>query len=153
MIHTSFTDMSGRDRVEFFVQCQKLLVEFHPNSPFILREDNAYARIAQMKSILTQYKGVCYMNENLCMIYNKIVVSRADEPVEAIRAHMYKAPDPNYNAVIIDFVVFRHLQDCKDFVIQNYDPRIQYIVFVKNNKAKIYPLKDFAAQTFKIPVV
>lgn len=145
--------MAAKEQIDFFVHCQKLLVEFHPTSPFICRANNIKGRIHQMRNFIDKYKGLCYASDNVCVLYNKIVIADPSDPVHTIRANMYHAPDPNYNGVIVDFVVFRDLKDCMPFVQSNYDPRIQYVLYVKNNKPKIYPVVNFLTQIFNIPVV
>lgn len=152
-VHSAFQDMPMVDKVEFFLQCQRLLVEHHPNSVFVCRRDNLKERLVHMKKFCQDYKGRCYMDENVCALYNQIVISDPKEPVLAVRDNMYKASDPNYNAVVVDFVVFRNIKDCAELVKITYDKRIQYVVFVKNNKIKLYPVVNLLAQIFNMAVV
>lgn len=152
-IHKAFNIMATAEQVDFFIHCQQLLVKFHPDSPFVCRRDNLNGRIHQMKNFVTNYKGLCYCDDNVCALYNRIVLTDPSDPVHTIRINMYREPDPNYNAIIIDFVVFRALKDCLNFVQSNYDPRIQHVLYVKNNKVKIYPVVQFISQIFNVPVV
>jgi hypothetical protein len=145
--------MSAEEKVDFFLQCQRLLVEFHPTSPFVCRQNNLKSRLSQMHSFVHNYKGYCHMDDNLCVLFNYVVVADKRDPVQIIKNNMYKEPDPNYNAVVIDFVVFRDLKDCQLFVQSYYDPRIQYVLFVKNNKVKLYNVVNFLGQIFNMPVV
>ena len=152
-MHKTFKDMTAEEKIDFFVYCQKLLVEFHPDSPFVCRQNNVQSRIQHIKDFIHNYKGLCYQDDNVCVLYNKIVITDPSDPVLALRTNMYHEPNPNYNAVTIDFVVFREIKDCMTFIKTNYDPRIQHVLFVKNNKVKIYPIVNFLTQMFNIPVV
>ena len=153
VVHKVFSEMKAEEKIDFFVYCQKLLVEFHPDSPFICRRNNTKSRIQQMKGFIENYKGLCYQDDNIGVLYNRIVITDPSDPILALKTNMYKASHPDYNAVSIDFVVFRDLKDCMAFVKTNYDPRIQHVLFVKNNKVKIYPIVNFLTQMFHIPVV
>jgi len=153
MIHGSFTDLKVLDKVEFFVQCQRLLMEHHPDSPFLCHQNNLQERIKHVKSFVTNYKGLCYQDDTVCALYNRIIVTDTKAPEHALRMNMYKTPSPDYNAVVIDFVVFRDIKDCARFVQANYDPRVLYVLFVRHNKVKLYPVVEFLQQIFNIPVV
>lgn len=145
--------MSVQEKVEFFVHCQKLLVEFHPDSSFICRESNTQDRLNQIKTWAEKYKGICYWNDQVCVLYNRIVVSDPAQPERAIQHAMYQAPDDNYNAVVIDFAAFRDIKDCVGFVRENYDPKIGHVLFARHGKIKIYPVVNIVSQIFNMPVV
>jgi hypothetical protein len=152
-IHKLFTELTAMEQIDFFVQCQKLLVEFHPSSSFVCRRNNIDWRKYQIQAFLKNYKGMCYWDENVCVLYNRVVVSDPKDPIRVLKNNIYHPPDPNYNAIIIDFVVFRSLQDCQTFVHENYDSRVQHVLYVKNNKVKIYPVVNFLSQIFNLAVV
>lgn len=148
-----FVDLKAEEKVNFFVHCQKLLTENHPNSPFICRAGNIKIRLAHMKGFVTSYKGLCYQDENVCALYNKIVLTNPTEPELAVRDHMYKAPSEHYNAMVVDFVVFREIKDCSKFVQLEYNANIQHVLFVRHNKVKVYQTIDFLKQILNIPVM
>jgi hypothetical protein len=89
----------------------------------------------------------------VCALYNHIVVTDPKEPERTLRAHLYQQPAADYNAVTIDFVVFKELKDCQRLIQAAYDPRIQYVLFVRHNQVKLYPIVDFLQQILSIPVV
>jgi hypothetical protein len=153
VVHKAFTEMGIAEKVDFLVHCQKLLVEFHPTSAFVCREDNLRDRMRQMKAWASRYQGMCYFNDTVGVLYNRIVVADPTEPERAIQHHEYRAPSPDYNAILIDFAAFRDIKDCMSFVRDNYDPRIGHVLFVRHNKVKIYPVVDIISQIFKMPVV
>lgn len=153
MIDKRFTELTDKERVEFFVHCQRLLVAHHPDSPFVVRKNNLRARIEHMKTLLANYKGCVYQDEYVCVLYNYLVVSNPKEPELAVRSRMYQPPDDNYNSVIVDFVVFRELKDCMNFVQVKQNPRIQYVLFARHNSIKVYPTVSLLANVFKVPIV
>lgn len=149
----TFQELAIEDKIDFFLHCQKLLVEHHPTSPFIFHTGNVETRLKHIQGFVSNYQGFYYQDENVCALYNKIIISDPLSPEHALRQHMYKPPAENYNAITIDFVVFRDLKDCLTFVKGHYEAKVQYILFVKNNKVKIYPTIDFLQQILNLPVV
>lgn len=145
--------MAVSEKVDFFVRCQQLLVQFHADSEFICRKDNMTQRLKQIKAWVDKYKGICYQHDNVCVLYNRIVVSDPLNPAQAVASSMYQPPNDNYNAIIIDFAAFRDIKDCVTFVKDNYDPRVQHVLFVRHGKVKIYAVVDLVAQIFNMPVV
>lgn len=147
-----FQDMSVRDKIDFFVKCQDLMVKHHPNSDFVIRQNNIESRIKHAKNLIEKYQGLCYMDDSVCILFNKINVDSPDHPIPALRANMMKPPVEHYNAVSIDFVVFKNIKDCASFCQQNYDPRIEYVLYIKGGKPKIYKTRDFISHIFQIPI-
>lgn len=153
MIHKSFIQMDSKEKVEFFIQCQKLLVEFHPNSPFVCRKNNLAERLIHIKKFLSDYKGFAYQDDNVAVLYNKIIVSNPKDADSALKHYMYQPPDPEYNAMTIDFVAFKALESCMSFVRANSDPKIQYVLFVRHNQVKVYPTVKLLSNVLNLPVV
>jgi hypothetical protein len=145
--------MTVQEKVEFFVHCQKVLVAHHPDSPFVCRHNNVKERLQQIKAWVERYKGICYADDNTGILYNKLVVSDPNEPIAAVKHSMYQPPDPNFNAVIIDFAAFRDIKDCFPFVRENYQNKIQHVLFARHGKIKIYPVLDIVKQIFNMPTV
>ena len=148
-----FSEVSNEEKIDFFVNCQKLLIAHHPNSDFIFRKNSGSDKISMAIDFCHKYKGYMYQNENICILFNKIVVTDPKEnPAIILKNHMYKEPDPNYNGWSIDFVVFRDVKDCLQFCKTFYHPRISHIIFVKNNQPKIYPTTKFLSRLLNIPI-
>jgi hypothetical protein len=133
-----FIELTKTEKIQFFQSCQNLLVNHHPSSDFVIRENNINQRIQYAIDFCNKYKGFTYASDKVMVLFNKIKINDPNNPIQAIREHAYKAPASDYNAVSIDFVVFRDIKDCIEFCKNNYDPRIQFIVFVKNGKPKLY---------------
>lgn len=148
-----FQELTNVEKVEFFLKCQQLLRDFHPKSDFIFRENNVAERMRHVAALSAKYKGFCYSNENICVLFNKIYVADERDPVTSLRENMYREPAKEYNAVSIDFVVFRNLNDCMEFSKAQYEPRIAYTVFVKNNQPKIYKTEKFISRILSIPII
>lgn len=133
-----FTELRKAEKVDFFKGCQELLIKYHPNSEFIIRENNLNQRLQYAIDFCNRYKGYTYASDSVKVLFNKIKLTDPNNPIQAIKEHAYKEPRSDYNAVSIDFVVFRAINDCLEFCKENYDPRIEFIVFVKNGKPKLY---------------
>lgn len=135
---TLFRALSEEEKVDFFCRCQKLLVEFHPSSHFLFTKENYEERKFFVLDFLHKYKGYAYMDDNVCVLYNHVKVEDPNNPVKVVKDHIYREPAANYNAISIDFVVFKQLRDCLSFVSAHNSPQIEYVLFVKNNEVKLY---------------
>lgn len=148
-----FSETKVEDKIEFFLHCQSLLIQHHPQSPFIFHTGNVKERMKHIQAFVNNYKGFYYRDDNVAALYNKIIVTDPATPEHDLRASMYKPPAENYNAISIDFVVFRDIKDCVKFVQSNYDAKVQYVLFVRHNKVKLYKTIDFLQQILSLPVM
>lgn len=148
-----FQSLSKEEKIDFFAKCQNLLVNYHPTSEFIFRENNIKDRIDFAKNFYFKYKGFTYSNNEICILFNKIKVVDPLNPIKVIKDHLYKEPSEDYNAYSIDFVVFRKLIDCFGFCKSQYEPRIEYIIFVRNNDVKLYKTNKLLEKLSNIPLV
>lgn len=147
-----FQNMTVEEKAQFFVHVQRLLVAHHPNSEYVFREDNIKERMAQAKSLVKKYQGLCYSDDNICVLYNKIFVTDPNDPVQALKDNMFQPTREDYNAVSIDFVVFRDMKDCLNFARGEYDPKIKYVVYSKGGKPRIYETAKLMSKSFHIPM-
>lgn len=146
-----FNLLNRQDKIDFFVKCQNLLLTYHPDSSFVINRDNLKERLTYAHDIFNKYKGMVYADENVCALFNYIKINDVNEPLEALKQHQFQSPAGDYNAVSIDFVVFRTLQDCLGFCKSNYNSNIEYVVFVKDGKPKIHKTLDIMNRALKIP--
>lgn len=146
-----FQSLSVEEKAQFFAHGQSLLIQFHPNSDFIFRQSNVKDRLNEAKSLAHKYQGLCYADDNICVLFNKIVVSDPKDAVATLQANMFRPPHENYNGVSIDFVVFREIKDCMGFCQKQYDPKIQYVVYSKAGKPKIYKTEELMSHVFHMP--
>ena len=135
-----FAPLPYEEKINFFLKCQELLVANHPDSPFIFREDNLEERLYFFKDFAKKYKGFVYMCEDLCILFNKIHLRDANDPIKDIKAKMYQPPEENFNCYMIDWVVFKKLRNVKKFIENEYSPQIKWAAWAKNQDIKIYPL-------------
>lgn len=133
-----FQSLAPEDRVAFFVKCQEILIKYHPESPFVFRTAKLKENKLFFKNFYEKYQGYSYRDENICILFNKIIVKDPRDPVRAVRDGMYKKPAEDYNAYAIDFVAFSEMSKCLEFCRTQYEERIQYILFGRNNDIKIY---------------
>jgi hypothetical protein len=147
-----FQQTTKEEKIEFFLQCQKLLMEHHPHSPFLFTTGNVDARMTHIRTLLTKYHGLVYMDDNICVLFNRIRINEGESAPDALKNNIYSEPHPDYNAVSVDFVVFRDLKDCAEWVKSQYDPRIQHVLYVKNNQPFIYKTEKIIAKIFQMPL-
>ena len=69
-----FNSLSIDKQIEFFVNCQKLLIKYHPNSSFVIRANNLQKSIDSFINQVNHYKGYFYMDENICVLFNYIFI-------------------------------------------------------------------------------
>lgn len=136
-----FQELGREGKIDFFVHCQNLLIKYHPKSPFTFRYDNMKERLKFTNEFCARYKGYCFQDDNICILYNRVLVQNPRDPIKVIKDHIYQPPQEKYNALSVDFVVFRELRDCIEFCKTHYSPRLEYILFVKNNEVKLYNSK------------
>lgn len=146
----AFQTLTNEEKVEFFLQGQKLLLEFHPNSPFVIHKHTLNERMEHLKVLAAQYQGLTYKDDNICILFNKIYVADENDPVTALAQSKFKPPHANYNGVSIDFVVFRKLKDCAEWCKRYHEQRIQHVLYVKNGKPQIYKPMDLMKKVFNL---
>ena len=147
-----FQSLSKEEKANFFVKCQEILINHHPESEFIFRQDNVKDRMEFARSFLNKYKGFAYSNNEICLLFNKVVVKDPKNPVKVIKDHVYQPPQANFNAFSIDFVVFRKLVDCLSFCKFYYTPQIEYLLFVRHNDVKLYKADQLIQKMANVPL-
>jgi hypothetical protein len=134
-----FENLTISEQIDFFAQCQRLLIEHHPHSEFLLTKENFTQRKEYALTFIKKYKGYAHADNAICVLYNKIYVADPRNPIKVIKDHLYAGPRTlDYNAISIDFVVFKQLADCMGFCKTHYNPQIKYVVFVRHNEVKLY---------------
>jgi hypothetical protein len=135
---TLFQSLSNNDKVDFFVKCQRLLIESHPTSPFLFTKQNYDERKAFVLDFVHKYKGYCYADENVAVLFNLLQVNPTNNPARELKKHLYQPPAGDFNTISIDFVVFKQLGDCLRFITSHDNPQIQFVLYAKNNAVKLY---------------
>jgi len=138
---TLFQSLSQEKKVDFFIKCQELMIKYHPESSFIVREKSLPKTLEVFQDNIQKYKGYSYTDDNICVLWNKIFVSDNKNTHRTIKENAYKSPHENYNGVSIDFAVFRKIEDCYIFIRNNYDSKMEYVLFIREGKPKLYPIK------------
>lgn len=137
-----FQKLTQEEKVEFFIRCQELLIKHHPHSEFLFTEENYENRKQYALDFIKKYKGFVYWDDDVCILFNKVRVNDVKNPIKVIRDHLYQEPrELDYNAISVDFVVFRQLQDCIGFCRAQYNPQILYVLFVRHNEVKLHETK------------
>lgn len=137
----SFQSLTQEQKVDFFIKCQKLLLQYHPNSPFVVREDNLSKVLDACHNNIKRYQGYHYSDENVCVLWNHILVTDPKDVKKCVVENAYQPPNPAYNAVSIDFAVFRQMTDCLTFIKENNSPQIRYVLFIRDGNPKLYPIE------------
>ena len=137
-----FATLSQEQKVDFFVKCQELMMKYHPTSPLIVREDALEKVLDVFYNNIQKYQGYYYMDDNICVLWNHILINEPNDAKRALVENAYKQPNPQFNAVSIDFAVFRKMSDCLDFIKSNNNNLIKYVLFVRGGNPKIYPIEQ-----------
>lgn len=146
-----FQELTVDEKIAFFLHGQKLLLENHPDSDFTIYHHTLPQRLGHIRVIADQYKGLTYQDDNICVLFNHIQLPDPKDPISALRAAKFQPPHKDYNAVSIDFVVFKKLTDCAEWCRNHYKPRIEYAVYVKNGKPQVYKTIELISRALKLP--
>ena len=147
---TLFQSLSQADKIEFFVQCQALMLNHHPDSPFIIKQSKLDKTLDMFEKNIRIYQGYAYADPNICVLWNKIFVTDPTNVNRVITENAYMPPKEKFNGVSIDFAVFRKMEDCFDFIKKNQEPEMKHILFIREGRPKIYPMEDIL-KTIKFP--
>ena len=140
-MNTLFQSILLGEKIDFFIKCQELMLKYHPDSQFIVREKALPKTLEAFSDNIIKYKGYCYKDDNICVLWNKIIVSDSKNVNRAVKENAYKPPQDNFNGVSIDFAVFRKISDCFLFIKNNYEPQMKYVLFIREGKPKLYPIE------------
>lgn len=131
-----FKSLTFEQKVEFFLNVQKLLVQYHPDNHFVFREDNKEIRKQITIEFIKNYKGFCFSNENINILFNKIFI---DDPNKVLNNfNIYQESAQNYNTISVDFVVMKEIKDLEVFCRLQYNSKLKWVTFVKNKKIRIF---------------
>lgn len=145
---TLFQSISQEDKVNFFVQCQALMLKHHPKSQFVIKEKQLDKALELFKDNIMRYQGYVHADENICILWNKIIISDANNANRAVTENAYLPPNQNFNAVSIDFAVFRKIEDCFLFIKANHEVQMKHVLFIREGKPKIYPIDQILKVIF-----
>lgn len=148
----AFQALITEEKINFFVKCQELLINHHPNSQFLLKKENLEEKKHFILEFIKKYKGFTYYDDNVCILFNKIFIKDERDPIGALKDHLYQEPQENYNTYSVDFVVFRYLTDCIEFCRSQYTEQIKYLLFVKNNEVKLYRTEKLLTRLTNVPL-
>jgi trehalose-6-phosphatase len=137
-----FYPLSKKEKVDFFVKCQELLIKHHSNSNFIVKESNLEEAADIFMDKIDKYKGYYYFDENVCILWNYVYVSNPNDANGSLIDNAYKEPNANYNAVSMDFVVCRKVSDILKFAKENDSAQVEYLLSIKNGRSKLIKKED-----------
>jgi hypothetical protein len=137
-MNKSLNFLSIEEKVDFFVDCQKLLIKYHPNSDFLIRENNLNQALETFSDQIEKYKGYFYNDDYVYILWNQIYIEDPQNIVNELIKNAYKEPNPDYNAISLDFVACRNWGDTFNFIKKVNEDKIKYILLVKNGNPKIY---------------
>jgi hypothetical protein len=143
IIDAPFQSLTRDSQVDFFVRCQSLLLKHHVNSPFVCRVNNMAARLNHMQHFVNNYHGFCYADDHVCVLFNHMLITDPHAPEQSFRQALYKPPAVPYNTITVDWVVFDQLVNCGELIKRQYNTNVQYVLFVRHNKIKLYKALDF----------
>ena len=139
-MNSLFQSLTQEMKVDFFVKYQQLMLKHHPNSHFIIREDSLKKTLETCANNIKKYQGYSYLDENACILWNHIIVTDPQDINKVVMDNAYKPPNPDFNGVSIDFAVFRKIEDCLEFIKNNNNNKIKYVLFIRDGHPKIYQI-------------
>lgn len=139
-----FNLLSDDDKVGFFLHCQSLLSLYHPKSKFAFRDDNIIERLQYVENIFLNYKGFCFTDNNVAILYNRIKATEDElkNPANVMKDNLYKESPQDYNCVTFDFTVMKNLRNCLPFIKSHYDPRVLNVIYVRDGKPTVYKTSE-----------
>ena len=139
---TLFQSLNQKEKIEFFVQCQALMLNHHPNSNFIIKENKLQQSLDIFRDNIMRYQGYMHMDNNICVLWNKIFVTDPSNVNRVITENAYMPPKEKFNGVSIDFAVFNSMIHCQNFIKDNDEESIKYILFIREGRPKIYKKEE-----------
>lgn len=133
-----FNNLSTEEKVDFFINCQDLLIKYHADSDFVIRENNLEQAVEIFSEQINKYKGFSYSDNYVFILFNYIFIENKELVNEELIKNIYKNPINNYNAISLDFVACRSWSDTFKFIEEVNEDRIKYLLLVKNGIPKIY---------------
>ena len=139
---TLFQSQKQEEKIDFFVRCQTLMLKHHPKSSFIITQRTLPKAIESFQESIHRYQGYSHADENICVLWNKILVSDETNVNRVVTENAYQPPNPKFNGVSIDFAVFRKIEDCFMFIQANKQEEMKYVLFIREGRPKLYPLEQ-----------
>ena len=136
-----FQSLSQKEKIDFFVRCQEILIKSHSGSSFVIRERGLEKALDAVQTNIFKYQGFSYSDDNVCILWNYIFVSDPKDVTRAVKENAYKGPAENFNAVSIDFATFRKMEDIRGFIKENVKDNMKYVLFIREGNPKIYPIE------------
>ncbi len=144
--------MEKEEKADFFAKCQEILINHHPDSQYIVRPEDLQTKRPAFLNLVKNYKGYAFYNNDICILYNKILVDDPKNIIWVLKKTILAPPAENYNAAIIDFVAFRQLRNAVAIYRLAMEEKYKYFLYVKNNEVKLYETDKLIGQlkNFKI---
>jgi hypothetical protein len=148
-----FNKLDKRDKIDFFIKTQTILIEFHPDSPFIINKENLKTRLEYASDMFGRYCGWCFTDKYCSILFNYIKIDNVDRPLDALKKYQFTSGAIDYNAIVVDFAAFREIKDCLDFCRTIFNSNIKWVVWVHKEKPSIYPALEYMTRILNIPKV
>lgn len=136
-----FSSLKRDEKIQFFLKCQQIGAQYHPNSPYTVTRDSIKTFLDFYKKISQEYRGYIYEGENVCALFNLVEYNPSLSMKESLASYIYQPPHEKYNAVLIDFLAARNLRDSIELKNHIYHDKIQFILAVRNFDLEVIPVK------------
>jgi hypothetical protein len=118
------------------------MLNHHPDSPFIIKQSKLNQTLDMFEKNIRIYQGYAYTDSNICVLWNKIFVTDPSNVNRVITENAYMPPKEKFNGVSIDFAVFNSMIHCQNFIKDNDEESIKYILFIREGRPKIYKKEE-----------
>ena len=135
--------LTKEEKVEFFQQCQDLLIKNQPDSEFILSENSKNKDY--FLDIFTKYKGFAYFSEKIAILFNKHRINSLPEAQEAYEEKVFNPPAPDANTYTIDFITAKMSKEIIKELTPIFCEDLKYICWLRGGKVSFFSFKKLKA--------
>ena len=142
-----YQSLSKAEKIKIFQKCQQLLVQYHPDSEFIVRRSLLNGkRTKTIETLIKLYKdfnGSVYLDDNSVIFFKMFNLTDAQELYKK-----YELPsEDNADTVFIIFATFNSkMTNIKAIIDTELRGEVKKIAFSREGKFRIHPLAALKAK-------
>ena len=142
---TRFIEMSRDERLAFFQKCQDLMIKVQPDSPWILRENQAHNTRGKafFLDACLRYQGFVYEADGIIIMFNKHFYENKEEPIEKYADYLYDGPHPTPNTYAIDFIAAEIDADKLRELQPYFKDDMKYITYLRSPRPSVFNFDNF----------
>ena len=137
----ALNNLTREEKLDFFQQCQDLLVENQPDSEFILKEGSKNQDY--FLDIFLKYKGFAYTSEKIAILFNKHKMRGMVEAQETYQDKVFEPPAPDANTYTIDFITTKMSKEILEELKPIFHEDLTFICFLRAGKVSFFRFDVF----------